>query len=106
MEQCSLIAAPYASDWRVLAVLGVIGPTRLDYDRVITPVQATAQALPRTMADRVGRDRGVFQALPPGLGHRPACRQVPGEPFAGDSPQPVSVPPLASPGRGVLRCST
>jgi heat-inducible transcriptional repressor len=54
MEQCSLIAAPYASGGRVLGVLGVIGPTRMDYDRVITTVQATAQALSRTMAERVG----------------------------------------------------
>ena len=53
MEQCSLIAAPYASGGRVLGVLGVIGPTRMDYDRVITTVQATAQALSRTMAERV-----------------------------------------------------
>jgi transcriptional regulator of heat shock response len=37
----------------VLGVLGVIGPTRMDYDRVITTVQATAQALSRTMAERV-----------------------------------------------------
>ncbi len=54
MEQCSLIAAPYASGGRVLGVLGVIGPTRMDYDRVITTVQATAQALSRTMSERVG----------------------------------------------------
>ncbi|HVI59342.1 MAG TPA: heat-inducible transcriptional repressor HrcA [Luteimonas sp.] len=54
MEQCSLIAAPYASGGRVLGVLGVIGPTRMDYDRIITTVQATAQALSRTMAERVG----------------------------------------------------
>jgi heat-inducible transcriptional repressor len=53
MEQCTLIAAPYASGGRVLGVLGVIGPTRMDYDRVITTVQATAQALSRTMAERV-----------------------------------------------------
>jgi heat-inducible transcriptional repressor len=54
MEQCTLIAAPYASGGRVLGVLGVIGPTRMDYDRVITSVQATAQALSRTMAERAG----------------------------------------------------
>lgn len=53
MEQCSLIAAPYAGSGRVLGVLGVIGPTRMDYDRVITTVQAAAQALSRTMAERV-----------------------------------------------------
>lgn len=52
MEHCSLIAAPYAMSGRVLGVLGVIGPTRMDYDRVITTVQAAAQALSRTMAER------------------------------------------------------
>lgn len=54
MAQCSLIAAPYASAGRVLGVLGVIGPTRMDYDRIITTVQAAAQALSRTMAERGG----------------------------------------------------
>src|SRR3546814_1905953 len=62
MEQCSLIAAPYASDGRVLGVLGVIGPTRMDYDRVITTVQATAQALSRTMAERTGLAVGAAMA--------------------------------------------
>src|SRR5690606_11257420 len=74
MEQCSLIAAPYASGGRVLGVLGVIGPTRMDYDRVITTVQATAQALSRTMAERVGC-ASAFSQCPLGIGcacERPA----------------------------------
>src|SRR5690606_36802712 len=54
MEQCSQIAVPYASVGRVLDVLGVIGPTRMVYDRVISTVQATAQALLLTMAEWVG----------------------------------------------------
>lgn len=45
LEQCSLVTAPYAADGRVLGVIGVIGPTRMAYERVIPIVQATAQAV-------------------------------------------------------------
>lgn len=41
----SLVTAPYAVDGRVLGVLGVIGPTRMAYERVIPVVQATARIL-------------------------------------------------------------
>ena len=41
----SLVTAPYGADGRVLGVLGVIGPTRMAYDRVIPVVQATAEVL-------------------------------------------------------------
>lgn len=42
---CSVITAPYRRDGRPIGVLGVIGPTRLDYQRVIPIVRATAQAV-------------------------------------------------------------
>jgi heat-inducible transcriptional repressor len=42
---CSLVTAPYALDGRVVGVLGVIGPTRMAYDRVISVVETTAQVL-------------------------------------------------------------
>ncbi len=45
MAGMSLVTAPYATDGRVLGVLGVIGPTRMAYDRVIPVVQATAEVL-------------------------------------------------------------
>jgi heat-inducible transcriptional repressor len=45
LGQCSLVAAPYGADGKVLGVLGVIGPTRMAYDRVIPVVQATARAV-------------------------------------------------------------
>lgn len=45
LDGCSLVTAPYGSDGRVLGVIGVIGPTRMAYDRVIPVVQATAQTL-------------------------------------------------------------
>jgi len=45
LEGVSLVTAPYSSGGKVLGVLGVIGPTRMAYDRVIPVVQATAEAL-------------------------------------------------------------
>lgn len=46
----SVIAAPYRNgDGRVVGVVGVIGPTRLNYARVIPMVDFTAQTLSRLM---------------------------------------------------------
>ena len=45
LEGVSLVTAPYGPGGRVLGVLGVIGPTRMAYDRVIPVVQAAADAL-------------------------------------------------------------
>lgn len=45
LEGCSLIAAPYHEQGRVVGYLGVIGPTRMPYDRVIPLVDVTARLL-------------------------------------------------------------
>jgi heat-inducible transcriptional repressor len=46
----SVIAAPYrGADGKVVGVVGVIGPTRLNYARVVPMVDFTAQALSRLM---------------------------------------------------------
>ena len=49
LEGMSLVTAPYraggASDGQVLGVLGVIGPSRMAYERVIPVVQAAADVL-------------------------------------------------------------
>src|SRR5690606_30491151 len=45
LDGCSVVTAPYGADGRVLGVLGVIGPTRMAYDRVIPVVRATADVL-------------------------------------------------------------
>ena len=45
LGNCSLVTAPYSVEGQVLGVLGVIGPTRMAYERVIPMVQATADAL-------------------------------------------------------------
>ena len=44
----SVIASPYRDrDGRVIGVLGVIGPTRLNYARVVPMVDLTARSLGR-----------------------------------------------------------
>ncbi len=45
LDECSLVTAPYTVDGQVLGVLGVIGPTRMAYERVIPIVDATARIL-------------------------------------------------------------
>ena len=45
LDDCSLVTANYRVDDQVLGVLGVIGPTRMDYQRVISIVDVTAKLL-------------------------------------------------------------
>ena len=45
LEGMSLVSAPYGGGGRMLGVLGVIGPSRMAYERVIPVVEATAAAL-------------------------------------------------------------
>ena len=42
---CSLVTAPYTVDNETVGVLGVIGPTRMAYDKVIPMVDITAKVL-------------------------------------------------------------
>lgn len=45
----TVIASPYGTDDQVLGTVGVIGPTRLDYQRVIPLVKFTARVLSRVL---------------------------------------------------------
>jgi heat-inducible transcriptional repressor len=45
LDGLSVVTAPYLAGGQVLGVLGVIGPTRMAYERVIPVVQAAANAL-------------------------------------------------------------
>lgn len=45
LEGMSLVTAPYGHEGRMLGVLGVIGPSRMAYERVIPVVEAAASAL-------------------------------------------------------------
>ena len=43
LDDCTLVSAPYTVDNEVVGVLGVIGPTRMAYERVIPIVDLTAR---------------------------------------------------------------
>ena len=45
LDECSVITAPYHADGEVLGTIGVIGPTRMAYERVIPIVNITAKLL-------------------------------------------------------------
>jgi len=45
LDDCSIVSAPYKFDDDVVGVLGVIGPKRMAYDRVIPIVDITAKLL-------------------------------------------------------------
>jgi len=45
LDECSVVTAPYTIDGRVIGTLGVIGPTRMAYERVIPIVDVTAKLL-------------------------------------------------------------
>ena len=45
LDECSVIAAPYEANGEVVGTLGVIGPTRMAYERVIPIVDITARLL-------------------------------------------------------------
>jgi heat-inducible transcriptional repressor len=52
LDDCSVVAAPYAQDDRVVGVVGVIGPTRMAYERVIPVVDLAARMLGSALKSR------------------------------------------------------
>jgi len=44
LEECSVITAPYSADGRVVGTLAVVGPKRMDYQRVVPIVDITGAA--------------------------------------------------------------
>jgi heat-inducible transcriptional repressor len=49
LDSVSIVAAPYAADDDSMGVIGVIGPTRMAYERVIPIVDLTAKLLGRAL---------------------------------------------------------
>lgn len=45
LDECTVITAPYKADGRIVGTVGVIGPTRMAYERVIPIVDVTAKLL-------------------------------------------------------------
>jgi heat-inducible transcriptional repressor len=52
LDDCSVVTAPYSLDQEVVGVLGVIGPTRMAYERVIPIVDITAKLLGSALNSR------------------------------------------------------
>ncbi len=50
LDECSVISAPYEVDGEVVGTLGVIGPTRMAYERVIPIVDITARLLSNALS--------------------------------------------------------
>jgi heat-inducible transcriptional repressor len=53
LDECSVITAPYEVDGQVLGTLGVIGPTRMAYERVIPIVDVTAKLLSNALTQQL-----------------------------------------------------
>ena len=52
VDECSVVTAPYAVDGEVVGTVGVIGPTRMAYERVIPIVEITARLLSSALSQR------------------------------------------------------
>jgi heat-inducible transcriptional repressor len=52
LDDCSVVAAPYSTSDGVMGVLGVIGPTRMAYERVIPIVDITAKLMGSALNSR------------------------------------------------------
>jgi len=51
-DDCSVVSSTYSIDGQSLGVLGVIGPTRMQYDRIIPIVDVTAKVLGAVLNSR------------------------------------------------------
>jgi heat-inducible transcriptional repressor len=52
LDECSVITAPYEVDGQVVGTVGVIGPTRMAYERIIPIVDITAKLLSSMLTQR------------------------------------------------------
>ena len=52
LDDCSVVTAPYSTDSGAVGVIGVIGPTRMAYERVIPVVDLTAKLLGAALNSR------------------------------------------------------
>lgn len=52
LDECSIVTAPYEVDGQIVGTVGVIGPTRMAYERVIPIVDITAKLLSSALGQR------------------------------------------------------
>ncbi len=51
LEACSVVAMPYEKEGKRVGVLGVVGPTRMAYDQVVSVVDVTSKLLSNALAN-------------------------------------------------------
>ena len=56
LDECSIVTAPYEANGRVIGTLGVIGPTRMAYERVVPIVDVTAKLLSNAITQALAED--------------------------------------------------
>ena len=52
LDECSVVTAPYEIDGQIVGTVGVIGPTRMAYERVIPIVDVTAKLLSSALSQQ------------------------------------------------------
>jgi len=50
LDECSVVTAPYTSNGKLLGTLAVVGPKRMDYEKVIPIVDVTARLLSNALS--------------------------------------------------------
>ncbi len=55
LDEMSVVTAPYGANGRIIGTLGVIGPTRMAYERVIPIVDLTSKLLSNALSQQLGR---------------------------------------------------
>lgn len=75
LDECTIVTAPYTVDDQIVGVLGVIGPTRMAYERVIPIVDVTARLVGAALnvanqsADGLKREAPAAEGRTGGRGH-------------------------------------
>ncbi len=90
LDEMSIVTAPYAVDGRIVGTLGVIGPTRMAYERVIPIVDITARLLSRARCRTATTSRRGCAGC--------STRRRHSSPCTGDPPHPTSTAALPRPG--------
>ncbi len=69
LDECTIVTAPYTVGEQIVGVLGVIGPTRMAYERVIPIVDVTARLLGAALnaGQNLGQHFGLNPGQDPGL---------------------------------------
>ncbi len=50
LNECSVVSAPYTTDGQIVGTLAVIGPKRMNYEKVVPIVDITAKLLSNALS--------------------------------------------------------